>query len=67
MDREIGDLLRELAEISEYGVLVKRKKLYHKFFQSLTLNELANIIGFATALKETGDQLATKKFLKGDE
>ena len=59
---EIEDILRKLADIKEHG----NKGDAGKFLKTLSLRELADLGGYAIALKESSQKIATNKILKGD-
>ena len=60
---EIYEILRKLAEIQESG----NKGEYGKFIPSLSLEELANLGGYAMALRESCESVAVNRILGGKE
>lgn len=57
---KISEMLKTLAIIQE----TEHKKEHHKkFFDSLSMEDLANLGGYGLALYETSSKIATKRIL----
>lgn len=60
---DIQEMLFTLANIQE----TKFKKAHYKrFFESLTLEELADLGAYMQVVKETANQTAIRKIMKGE-